>query len=161
MLAAWGCYIGFLLGFSFSFFSLFSQWINRRVCGPPLSAAIANFLFKHHFTPSNYCCSVVREVFWVSFFFQSSRKSEEIKSGVCDGGGSYENRTQLHVSDKAHCSLAASGTSQSIFSLPLLLPSFLIHCNGQHFQSCCSHFNRSLLWGIRMWRSEKIKYHLN
>lgn len=80
MLAAWGCYIGFLLGLSFSFFSLFSQRMNWRVCGPPLSAAIANFLFKHYFTPSNYCGVVVREVFGFPLF--SSLPASQKKSSL-------------------------------------------------------------------------------
>lgn len=64
----------------FFLFSLFSQWMNRRVYGPPLSAAIANFLFKHYFTPTNYCGVVVREVFGFPLF--SSLPASQKKSSL-------------------------------------------------------------------------------
>lgn len=145
-MAAWGCYIGFLLGFSFSFFSLFSQWVNSKVCGPPLSAAIANFLFKHTFTPTNYCSVVMREVFGFPLFssLPESQKKSSLASMMVVALMKIEHSSMFLT--KHIVSPAAAGTSQSIFSLPLLLPSFLIHSNGQdHLQSCCSHFNRRLI----------------
>lgn len=49
---------------------------------------------------------------------------KNIKARVYDGCGFYKNITQLHVSERAHCLLAATGTSQS-FSASLFgyLPS--------------------------------------
>lgn len=145
MLAAWGCCIGFLLGFSFSFFSLFSQWVNSRVCGPPLSAAVANFLFKQSFPLTNYCSVVMREGFWFPLFssLPASQKKSSLVSMMVVALMKIEHSSMFLT--KHIVSPAAAGTSQSIFSLPLLFHSFLIHSNSQdHLQSCCSHFNRSL-----------------
>lgn len=103
-----------------------------------------------------WCCDVAG--FWFWFVFQSSCKSEKIMFRVCDGCGSYKNVTQLRVSDKAHCLLAATRTFQSIFSLPLLLTSSPSHSDDHHhLQSGCCCSNRILLWGFRMWRCEKVK----
>lgn len=100
--------------------------------------------------------------FWLCFVFQSLGKSERIKSRLYDGCGFYEYIAQLHVSDTAHCLLAAPGTSQSVFSLPLLLPSILHHSDGhRHLQSCCCCSPGILLGGFRMWRCEKVKWDLN
>lgn len=47
-----------------------------------LSAAIANFLFKHYFTPSNCCSVVVRDVFGFPLFFSlpASQKKSSLVS---------------------------------------------------------------------------------
>lgn len=67
-MAVWGYFIGFLLGFFF-LFSLFSGWVNRKDYGQLLlSAAIADFLFKQYFTPTNYCVAAVWQVFGFALF---------------------------------------------------------------------------------------------
>lgn len=58
-MAVWGYFIGFLLGFFFSFFPLFSGWVSRSDYGQLLSVAIADFLFKQYFTPTDYCVAVM------------------------------------------------------------------------------------------------------
>lgn len=119
--------------------------MDRRDYRQLLSVAIAGFLFKQYFTPTNYCVAVVWQVLGLLCFLVFLQVKKKMKSRVYKGCGFYENIAQLHVSDKTHCLLAAAGTSQSIFSLLLLLPSFPCHSGGHHHlqSGCCS--NRILL----------------
>lgn len=119
--------------------------MNRRDYRQLLSLAIADFLLKQYFTPTNYCVAVVWQVLVLFCFLVFLRVKKKVKSRVYNGCGFYENIAQLHVSDKTHCLLAATGTSQAIFSL-LLLTSFPYHSGGhQHLQSGCCSSNRILL----------------
>lgn len=77
-MAVWGYFIGFFK--SFFLFSLFSGWVNRRDYEQLLSVAIADFLFKQYFTPTNYCVAVVWQVFGFALF--SSLPASQKKSSL-------------------------------------------------------------------------------
>lgn len=54
-----GIFYWLFVRFFFSSFPLFSGWVNRRDYGQLLSVAIADFLFKQYFTPTDYCVAVM------------------------------------------------------------------------------------------------------